>query len=1051
MAERLSRGPSAPRPLRVLSLDGGGIRGISSILILENLMEKIREVKGLKSVPRPCEYFDLIGGTSTGGIIAIMLGRLGMTATECVRAYTELAQQAFTPKKTTILPASPAGAYSAKALESAIMKAVRTYCVVPECSAKREKGQRTTETCPHSNLEFEDKTCTKTVVLAITKNDVDAPPTLFTTYDMPARFRGSTICQVARATSAATTFFKPATVGREGIEFVDAAFGYNNPCEVLIEEAQRQFPDRKHLQVVSIGTGLGDVVSIKESRRSIIVALKKMATSSKEVATRLDKRYGDADDCEYYRLNVEQGLQDITLSDWEKAKEISGHTHNYLEKNQRVLERIANTIAGTSQVAKLSPSPEFRGLDPVETVSSQLARVDLDEAQLSPPSTSGGTEPVRRTNASPNGPRFYLPLPRNKRFVGRGEVLRTVQRMLFEDGDCGKAAIVGLGGMGKTQIALQLAYWTKEKHPEYSIFWVPILSNATFDQAYTEIAKRLPLSKPEDGDEDSKKSSTRQSVLEYLSSEESGPWLLIVDNADDNDLYFDEIDEWIPESEHGRVLLTTRSQEVAVSFAGADSLVDNAAVCKELLDELTYLPLAISQAAAYLNTNKQLSITEYLGLLRKTEQSAVGLLSRDYRDKTRYAGSQNAVAITWLVSFEQIRRSDKSAAKLLEFLSCIEPKSIPGSILPKLEPEEMTHAIGTLCGYSFLTKRGATDTYDMHSLVHLATRLWVQRDGRQVDTTRKAIEQLDRIFPYENYENRELWRNYLPHAIRALRQAGDITFYSLSHLVYMIARCLLFEDGRDKESLDYASKAFNWARDNLPKDHRHRSETQEWLAAVYGQMGRSREAIELLEQLMAGYDAQELAADHPDRMQTKYELARAYRKVGEKKKAVEMLENMVDVDKYQSQDEAHPERLDVEHLLAKAYLKDSQVTRAMELHKKVLAIRSRTLADDHPDRLGSEHELAMAYRQVGENAKAIELLERVVATSSRTLPEENLDRLESEHALAMAYYKHGQIKKGREMMAKVVAVKAKVLPEGDPSRLQSEDRLAEIANNQETN
>ncbi|KAL1978749.1 hypothetical protein VTN31DRAFT_1608 [Thermomyces dupontii] len=90
--------------LRILSFDGGGIRGLSSLLILENIMEKIRESKGLKDVPRPCEQFDLIGGTSTGGIIAIMLGRLGMSVDECIRAYRKFAQQAFTQKRTSWLP-----------------------------------------------------------------------------------------------------------------------------------------------------------------------------------------------------------------------------------------------------------------------------------------------------------------------------------------------------------------------------------------------------------------------------------------------------------------------------------------------------------------------------------------------------------------------------------------------------------------------------------------------------------------------------------------------------------------------------------------------------------------------------------------------------------------------------------------------------------------------------------------------------------------------------------------------------------------------------------
>jgi len=92
-----------------------------------------------------------------------MLGRLGMTVEECIRAYREVAQQAFTPKRTTIFPASPAGYYSAKALESAIKKTVRAFCVAPECATWRSKGYPTAETCPHSELEFRDTSCTKTL------------------------------------------------------------------------------------------------------------------------------------------------------------------------------------------------------------------------------------------------------------------------------------------------------------------------------------------------------------------------------------------------------------------------------------------------------------------------------------------------------------------------------------------------------------------------------------------------------------------------------------------------------------------------------------------------------------------------------------------------------------------------------------------------------------------------------------------------------------------------------------------------------------------------
>jgi len=63
---------------RILSLDGGGVRGLSSFIILEEIMKEIRRQDSLDEVSLPCEYFDLIGGTSTGGLIAIMLGRLRM-------------------------------------------------------------------------------------------------------------------------------------------------------------------------------------------------------------------------------------------------------------------------------------------------------------------------------------------------------------------------------------------------------------------------------------------------------------------------------------------------------------------------------------------------------------------------------------------------------------------------------------------------------------------------------------------------------------------------------------------------------------------------------------------------------------------------------------------------------------------------------------------------------------------------------------------------------------------------------------------------------------
>lgn len=301
-----------------------------------------------------------------------MLGRLGMTVGECIRAYLKVAKQAFTPKRSfSLIPASPRGAFSAQALESAIKQTVREFCTDKECETRRREGYPTITSCPHSDLAFRDQECTKTIAFAITKANLDAGPTLFETYDTSAAFDGCTIWQVARATSAATTFFKSIQVGRDAIEFIDAGFGYNNPCDELIKAAQQKFPEHRDRLVLSLGTGLGNVVNIKDTRMSIITALKEMATSSKKIASSLDYRYGDSG--QYFRFDVDRGLEDITLSDWDEANKIAAHTQRYLSGHSRAIERFVNIFTrGTL-------SAERSGVEPTASDEKRTQQAKGDE------------------------------------------------------------------------------------------------------------------------------------------------------------------------------------------------------------------------------------------------------------------------------------------------------------------------------------------------------------------------------------------------------------------------------------------------------------------------------------------------------------------------------------------------------------------------------------------------------------------------------------------------------------------------------------------------
>ncbi|KAL8383280.1 hypothetical protein RB595_006844 [Gaeumannomyces hyphopodioides] len=1006
-----------PPPLRILSLDGGGIRGLSSLLILEHIMEGIRKEEGLSEVPRPCKRFDLIGGTSTGGIIAIMLGRLGMSVDECIRAYRKVAERAFTPKRTTLLPASPSGAFSAKALEAAIRDTIKEYCVAPECATRRRAGHSTAATCTHSETELRDTSCTDTVVLAITKDNVDARPTLFTTYDTSARLSGCTIWQVARATSAATTFFKPIRVGRDEIEFIDAAFGNNNPCEVLIEEARRRFPGRGRMQILSIGTGLGDVVSIRDSRRSIIEALKKMATTSKQVADRLDKRFEV--NGQYFRFNVERGLEDTTLSDWKKASSISAHTSNYISDSERLIGKFVNEFLGRGKASVAGPG-----------------RVPLDT-------------------------HYYIPLSKNTYFVGREEILGKLEKKLFSEDGPRHVALVGLGGIGKTQVALQLAYVTQENKSGWPVFWVPALSMASFEQACVDIIGKLrvPLGEGEDA---------KDTFRRHFSSATAGKWLLIVDNADDWDTLLGQgneggINDYLPQSSGGRILFTTRSRKVATSVARnnivnlsemsrgeareflekllVETSLPTESTINEFLKELAHLPLAITQAAAYMNEN-QVSIAEYLRIFRNTDRDKVELLAAEFTDNTRYKETQNVVATTWIISFEQIHEINADAAKLLSFAACVEPKAIPRSMLPSVGTEQrMTGAIGLLCGYAFLVKRGDGAMFDMHSLVHLATQEWVRGKGDKEKTMEDALAQLAAVFPSDKWENRELWRQYMPHALKILQadeaaRGGESE--AMNKLRYWAGRCLR-RDGRIREAVDLLEHVVA-ARRTLSEEHPDRLASQHELAITYKIDGQVKKAVDLLEHVVA-VRKKTLSEEHPDRLVSQYVLAMAYEADGQVKKAVDLLEHVVAVQK-KTLSEEHPDRLVSQQVLAVAYRTDGQIKKAVDLLEHVVVAQRKTLSEEHPNRLASQHELAIAYKADGQVKKAIDLLEHVVAVRRRTLSEEHPDRLVSQHELAMGYQIDGQVKKAVDLLEYVVAAYGKTFSEEHPNRLASQHVLA---------
>ncbi|CAG2001638.1 unnamed protein product, partial [Fusarium graminearum] len=583
--------------------------------------------------------------------------------------------------------------------------------------------------------------------------------------------------------------------------------------------------------------------------------------------------------------------------------------------------------------------------------------------------------------------------------TGREGVIAELKRLLFTDLDGPRAALVGLGGVGKTQVALQLAHLVKndsQSHQHYSVIWMPALSMASFEQACTRMIKIFDIEHGENED-------PKEIFKDFLSSEEAGKWFLIIDNADNMKTLYGTTQEpggiadFVPDCEHGCVLFTTRSREVAVTVAhtnvvelpemdkkDARALLQSSLIQKEqmqdtvladkLLDELAYLPLAITQASAYMKINK-VSIKEYLGLLQNTDQDMVELLSVGFRDGTHYESAQGAVVTTWIVSFEQIRVLHKEAATLLLFAACLEPKAIPRALLPRFGTEQsMTRAIGTLCGYSFLSKREDGEMFDMHSLVHLATRRWNEDGSGGEGIQPLALARIAEAFPTDDWENREVWRQYLPHALRLLTSMDGDESEDVCKLGYWVGRCL-YVDGKARQAMGILGHVVAVRERTLAEDHPSRLASQHELARAYEANGQIKEAVKLLEHVVTVWE-RTLAEDHPSQLASKHELAGAYRANGQIKEAVKLLEHVVAVGET-TLAEDHPSRLASQHALAGAYEANGQIKEAVKLLEHVVAVEGTTLADDHPSRLASQHALAGAYEANGQIKEAVKLLEHV--------------------------------------------------------------------------
>ncbi|KAN0070835.1 hypothetical protein V8E54_011000 [Elaphomyces granulatus] len=574
-------------------------------------------------------------------------------------------------------------------------------------------------------------------------------------------------------------------------------------------------------------------------------------------------------------------------------------------------------------------------------------------------------------------------------------------------------AITGLGGVGKTQIALELAYRVRDKTPECSIFWIPSTSIEKIEQAYMNIGEYLGL-------RDVTPAEMKMRVKTHLSSDEAGSWLLIIDNADDMNIWVTSdgsspaLKTYVPQSKCGFVLFTTRNGQLATRLVGPEvisisqmnekmatdllraSLIDRDLVndhqsTTELLHQLSCLPLAIIQAASYINET-EISIGTYLSLLQRQEDETVELLNQDFEDEWRYAETNNAVAITWLVSFHQIQRLNQLAADYLSFMSCIDPRDIPQSLLPPDSSQvKQQSALGLLMAYSFITRQPGDNTVSLHRLVHLATRNWLRNGGMLEQWMVSTGRRLRDVFPSAKHENRILWREYLPHALFIL-ESKEFQNDTLDreHLVQKVARCL-YSDGRYHQAGALFEEVFEKKSKRLKNDDEEMLNCMMQMASTYRHQGRWTEAEKLFVQVMETSKTV-LGPEHLDTLCSMACLAATYRGQGRLTEAEKLGVQIVKTCKRVLGPE-HPHTLCDMNDLASTYRGRGRWTGAEKLRVRVMETSKTVLGPEHPSTLCSMNNLASTYRNQGRWTEAEKLHVQVVVTKKMVLGPEHPDTL----------------------------------------------------------
>jgi tetratricopeptide (TPR) repeat protein len=654
----------------------------------------------------------------------------------------------------------------------------------------------------------------------------------------------------------------------------------------------------------------------------------------------------------------------------------------------------------------------------------------------------------------------------------------------------------------------------RESIPDTWVFWIHASNAARLEQGYQQIATVAEIPGRDDP-----KANIFQLVYQWLCDARNGRWLMVLDNADDDSIFFsgntsDErgpLVSFLPQAAHGSTLITSRNGLAARNLVGSDGHViavqpmseeeslallraripaTQSAGCgedeKALVQALEYIPLAIIQAGSYIaNRSPRVMVSRYLQLFRESEANQTHLLlHEDAKDLRRDHSIRHAVITTWQLSFEQIRHDRPAATDLLALMSMFDRQGIPEGLVRGDGNElEFEDAVAPLISYFLVRVELETASFDMHRLVQLSVRKWLEIHLELARWQEKSRAIMAQMFPYGAYESWAECQRLLPHAKEVMKSISyeheedrlHVAAISCNCGLYLLLRgtyeeaeamhrraweireevighehpdtlisvsdlgLVLSRQGKYKESEAMHRRVLKAREKVFGREHYSTLTSVNNLGLVLDMQGKyedaevmHRRALEAREKVFGRDDPYTLTSVSSLggvlSRQGKYEEAE-----GMQRRAVEAREKLIGRE--------HPNTLNSVSSLGNLLFRQGKYGEAEAMHRRALEAREKVLGREHPDTLTSVSNLGLVLDRQGKYEDAEVMHRRALGGSEKVLGREHPDTLTSVSNLGNVLSSLGKYGEAEAMHRRTLEAREKVLGREHPDTLTSVNNL----------